>query len=222
MNQGYNCDRNNLLCVFCVCTYHFVSSEAGNVTPVRERDSPAVPRLRSVNSYTNIRAASSARNLNKSLQNLNLNEEGELKTVIIIVFYVSSQVCCIIIFCLLVCGCLCPLVFLCTCPCVFALVCLCVCISLCVSVYVSLCLCVCARVCLPVCVCCTGGPVTFSPGNLSASSSASSTLGSPDNDEYLLSFETIDKMRRVSSYSSLNSLIGETTVLCPDRSEDVD
>ncbi|XP_053084086.1 regulatory-associated protein of mTOR isoform X10 [Pangasianodon hypophthalmus] len=54
----------------------------------------------------------------------------------------------------------------------------------------------------------TGGPVTFSPGNLSASSSASSTLGSPDNDEYLLSFETIDKMRRVSSYSSLNSLIG--------------
>uniref|UniRef100_A0A673ZVI6 Regulatory associated protein of MTOR complex 1 n=1 Tax=Salmo trutta TaxID=8032 RepID=A0A673ZVI6_SALTR len=40
------------------------------------------------------------------------------------------------------------------------------------------------------------------------SSSASSTLGSPDNDEYILSFETIDKMRRVSSYSSLNSLIG--------------
>ncbi|XP_053084078.1 regulatory-associated protein of mTOR isoform X6 [Pangasianodon hypophthalmus] len=104
------------------------TTEAGNVTPVRERDSPAVPRLRPVNSYTNIRAASSARNLNKSLQNLNLNEEG--------------------------------------------------------------------------------GPVTFSPGNLSASSSASSTLGSPDNDEYLLSFETIDKMRRVSSYSSLNSLIG--------------
>ncbi|XP_046693825.1 regulatory-associated protein of mTOR isoform X3 [Silurus meridionalis] len=104
------------------------TTEAGNVTPVRERDSPAVPRLRSVNSYTNIRAASSARNLNKSLQNLNLNEEG--------------------------------------------------------------------------------GPVTFSPGNLSASSSASSTLGSPDNDEFLLSFETIDKMRRVSSYSSLNSLIG--------------
>uniref|UniRef100_A0A672MQU0 Regulatory-associated protein of mTOR n=1 Tax=Sinocyclocheilus grahami TaxID=75366 RepID=A0A672MQU0_SINGR len=54
----------------------------------------------------------------------------------------------------------------------------------------------------------TGGPAAFSPGNLSTSSSASSTLGSPDNDEYLLSFETIDKMRRVSSYSSLNSLIG--------------
>uniref|UniRef100_A0A673ZVD4 Regulatory associated protein of MTOR complex 1 n=1 Tax=Salmo trutta TaxID=8032 RepID=A0A673ZVD4_SALTR len=52
------------------------------------------------------------------------------------------------------------------------------------------------------------GPVAFSPGNLSTSSSASSTLGSPDNDEYILSFETIDKMRRVSSYSSLNSLIG--------------
>ncbi|KAM9483647.1 regulatory-associated protein of mTOR isoform 1-T1 [Clarias gariepinus] len=104
------------------------TTEAGNVTPVRERDSPAVPRLRSVNSYTNIRTASIARNLNKSLQNLNLSEEG--------------------------------------------------------------------------------GPVTFSPGNLSASSSASSTLGSPDNDEFLLSFETIDKMRRVSSYSSLNSLIG--------------
>ncbi|XP_036427268.1 regulatory-associated protein of mTOR isoform X2 [Colossoma macropomum] len=102
------------------------TTEPGNQTPVRE--SPAIPRLRSVNSYTNIRAATTARNLNKSLQNLNLNEEG--------------------------------------------------------------------------------GPVTFSPGNLSASSSASSTLGSPDNDEYILSFETIDKMRRVSSYSSLNSLIG--------------
>ncbi|CAB1344926.1 unnamed protein product [Coregonus sp. 'balchen'] len=88
--------------------------EPGNLTPVR--DSPAVPRLRSVNSYTNIRAATTARNLNKSLQNLNLNEEG--------------------------------------------------------------------------------GPVAFSPGNLSTSSSASSTLGSPDNDEYILSFETIDKMRR--------------------------
>ncbi|KAI4885073.1 hypothetical protein NFI96_027123, partial [Prochilodus magdalenae] len=100
--------------------------QSGNLTPLRE--SPAIPRLRSVNSYTNIRAATTARNLNKSLQNLNLNEEG--------------------------------------------------------------------------------GPVTFSPGNLSASSSASSTLGSPDNDEYILSFETIDKMRRVSSYSSLNSLIG--------------
>uniref|UniRef100_A0A8C7CW48 Regulatory associated protein of MTOR complex 1 n=2 Tax=Oncorhynchus TaxID=8016 RepID=A0A8C7CW48_ONCKI len=100
--------------------------EPCNLTPVR--DSPAIPRLRSVNSYTNIRAATTARNLNKSLQNLNLNEEG--------------------------------------------------------------------------------GPVTFSPGNLSTSSSASSTLGSPDNDEYILSFETIDKMRRVSSYSSLNSLIG--------------
>ncbi|MCI4375924.1 hypothetical protein PGIGA_G00115370 [Pangasianodon gigas] len=56
------------------------TTEAGNVTPVRERDSPAVPRLRPVNSYTNIRAASSARNLNKSLQNLNLNEEGESHT----------------------------------------------------------------------------------------------------------------------------------------------
>ncbi|XP_008293792.1 regulatory-associated protein of mTOR [Stegastes partitus] len=102
------------------------TAEPGNLTPVR--DSPAIPRLRSVNSYTNIRAATTARNLNKSLQNLNLNEEG--------------------------------------------------------------------------------GPAAFSPGNLSTSSSASSTLGSPDNDEYILSFETIDKMRRVSSYSSLNSLIG--------------
>uniref|UniRef100_A0A8C5D1M3 Raptor N-terminal CASPase-like domain-containing protein n=1 Tax=Gouania willdenowi TaxID=441366 RepID=A0A8C5D1M3_GOUWI len=102
------------------------TSETGNLTPVR--DSPAIPRLRSVNSYTNIRAVTTARNLNKSLQNLNLNEEG--------------------------------------------------------------------------------GPAAFSPGNLSTSSSASSTLGSPDNDEYILSFETIDKMRRVSSYSSLNSLIG--------------
>lgn len=49
--------------------------EPGNLTPVR--DSPAIPRLRSVNSYTNIRAATTARNLNKSLQNLNLNEEGK-------------------------------------------------------------------------------------------------------------------------------------------------
>ena len=55
-----------------------------------------------------------------------------------------------------------------------------------------------------------GGSVAFSPGNLSTSSSASSTLGSPENEEYILSFETIDKMRRVSSYSSLNSLIGES------------
>lgn len=45
------------------------------MTPVR--DSPAAPRLRSVNSYTNIRTATTTRNLNKSLQNLNLNEEGE-------------------------------------------------------------------------------------------------------------------------------------------------
>jgi hypothetical protein len=52
--------------------------------------------------------------------------------------------------------------------------------------------------------------VAFSPGNLSTSSSASSTLGSPENEEYILSFETIDKMRRVSSYSALNSLIGES------------
>ncbi|XP_078427295.1 regulatory-associated protein of mTOR isoform X2 [Cetorhinus maximus] len=101
--------------------------EPGNFTPVR--DGPATPRLRSVSSYGNIRAATSVRNLNKSLQNLNLNEE-------------------------------------------------------------------------------TGGSNPFSPGYLSTSSSASSTLGSPDNDEYILSFETIDKMRRVSSYSSLNSLIG--------------
>lgn len=49
-------------------------AEPGNVTPVR--DSPAIPRLRSVNSYTNIRTATTTRNLNKSLQNLNLNEEG--------------------------------------------------------------------------------------------------------------------------------------------------
>lgn len=54
-----------------------------------------------------------------------------------------------------------------------------------------------------------GSAVAFSPGNLSTSSSASSTLGSPENEEYILSFETIDKMRRVSSYSALNSLIGE-------------
>lgn len=58
-----------------------------------------------------------------------------------------------------------------------------------------------------------GSSVAFSPGNLSTSSSASSTLGSPENEEYILSFETIDKMRRVSSYSALNSLIGECGAL---------
>ncbi|XP_075760202.1 regulatory-associated protein of mTOR isoform X3 [Pelodiscus sinensis] len=103
------------------------TTECGNLTPVR--DGPCTPRLRPVSSYGNIRAVTTVRNLNKSLQNLSLNEES-------------------------------------------------------------------------------GGSVAFSPGNLSTSSSASSTLGSPENEEYLLSFETIDKMRRVSSYSSLNSLIG--------------
>lgn len=101
--------------------------EGGSLTPVR--DSPCTPRLRSVSSYGNIRAVTTARNLNKSLQNLSLTEES-------------------------------------------------------------------------------GSSVAFSPGNLSTSSSASSTLGSPENEEYILSFETIDKMRRVSSYSALNSLIG--------------
>uniref|UniRef100_A0A8C6V5M3 Regulatory-associated protein of mTOR n=1 Tax=Naja naja TaxID=35670 RepID=A0A8C6V5M3_NAJNA len=101
--------------------------EVGSLTPVR--DNPCTPKLRSVSSYGNIRAVTTARNLNKSLQNLNLNEES-------------------------------------------------------------------------------GSSVAFSPGNLSTSSSASSTLGSPENEEYILSFETIDKMRRVSSYSSLTSLIG--------------
>ncbi len=57
------------------CVLLCLRSEPGNLTPVR--DSPAIPRLRSVNSYTNIRAATTARNLNKSLQNLNLNEEGK-------------------------------------------------------------------------------------------------------------------------------------------------
>ncbi|XP_006886224.1 PREDICTED: regulatory-associated protein of mTOR isoform X2 [Elephantulus edwardii] len=103
------------------------ATEGGSLTPVR--DSPCTPRLRSVSSYGNIRSVTTARSLNKSLQNLSLSEES-------------------------------------------------------------------------------GGSVAFSPGNLSASSSASSTLGSPENEEYILSFETIDKMRRVSSYSSLNSLIG--------------
>ncbi|XP_040845743.1 regulatory-associated protein of mTOR isoform X3 [Ochotona curzoniae] len=102
-------------------------TDGGSLTPVRE--SPCTPRLRSVSSYGNIRAVTTVRNLNKSLQNLSLTEEA-------------------------------------------------------------------------------GGSVAFSPGNLSTSSSASSTLGSPENEEYILSFETIDKMRRVSSYSSLNSLIG--------------
>lgn len=66
---------------------------------------------------------------------------------------------------------------------------------------------------LPCGVRAAGSSVAFSPGNLSTSSSASSTLGSPESEEYILSFETIDKMRRVSSYSALNSLIGERPAL---------
>lgn len=41
------------------------------------RDSPCTPRLRSVSSYGNIRAVTTARSLNKSLQNLSLTEECE-------------------------------------------------------------------------------------------------------------------------------------------------
>lgn len=41
------------------------------------RDSPCTPRLRPVSSYGNIRAVTTARSLNKSLQNLSLTEEGE-------------------------------------------------------------------------------------------------------------------------------------------------
>lgn len=50
-------------------------SDGGSLTPVRE--SPCTPRLRSVSSYGNIRAVTTVRNLNKSLQNLSLTEEGE-------------------------------------------------------------------------------------------------------------------------------------------------
>lgn len=75
----------------------------------------------------------------------------------------------------------------------------------------------CSEAVLSPCVLHPGVPAAFSPGNLSTSSSASSTLGSPDNDEYILSFETIDKMRRVSSYSSLNSLIGNLVAVVQQR-----
>lgn len=51
----------------------FYLTEGGSLTPVR--DGPCTPRLRSVSSYGNIRAVTTARNLNKSLQNLSLNEE---------------------------------------------------------------------------------------------------------------------------------------------------
>lgn len=50
--------------------------EGGSLTPVR--DSPCTPRLRSVSSYGNIRAVTTARNLNKSLQNLSLTEECKI------------------------------------------------------------------------------------------------------------------------------------------------
>lgn len=42
------------------------------------RDSPCTPRLRSVSSYGNIRAVTTVRSLNKSLQNLSLTEECEM------------------------------------------------------------------------------------------------------------------------------------------------
>ena len=42
------------------------------------RDSPCTPRLRAVSSYGNIRAVTTARSLNKSLQNLSLTEECKL------------------------------------------------------------------------------------------------------------------------------------------------
>lgn len=42
------------------------------------RDSPCTPRLRSVSSYGNIRAVTTARSLNKSLQNLSLTEECKI------------------------------------------------------------------------------------------------------------------------------------------------
>lgn len=70
---GWDCQGSDLICD--ICFLLCLCPEPGNLTPVR--DSPAIPRLRSVNSYTNIRAATTARNLNKSLQNLNLNEEGK-------------------------------------------------------------------------------------------------------------------------------------------------
>ncbi|EPY88236.1 raptor [Camelus ferus] len=54
-------------------SWHFRGPEGGSLTPVR--DSPCTPRLRSVSSYGNIRAVTTARNLNKSLQNLSLTEE---------------------------------------------------------------------------------------------------------------------------------------------------
>lgn len=50
--------------------------EGGSLTPVRE--SPCTPRLRPVSSYGNIRAVTTARSLNKSLQNLSLTEECEM------------------------------------------------------------------------------------------------------------------------------------------------
>lgn len=42
------------------------------------RESPCTPRLRPVSSYGNIRAVTTARSLNKSLQNLSLTEECEM------------------------------------------------------------------------------------------------------------------------------------------------
>lgn len=57
-------------------SFFFSLPEGGSLTPVR--DSPCTPRLRSVSSYGNIRAVTTARSLNKSLQNLSLTEECEM------------------------------------------------------------------------------------------------------------------------------------------------
>lgn len=57
-------------------TLFFFRPEGGSLTPVR--DSPCTPRLRSVSSYGNIRAVTTARSLNKSLQNLSLTEECKM------------------------------------------------------------------------------------------------------------------------------------------------
>lgn len=203
------------------------------------RDSPCTPRLRSVSSYGNIRAVTTARNLNKSLQNLSLTEEREMLALGVGFGGGGGY------FPPLSAG-----------PALLRTVCALRGWRLSWAPPVTMVPRAGASLALPgrpgpeapesegsatgrigvggepqVPVACrrlwdgeghpasvltcprgvrpAGSSAAFSPGNLSTSSSASSTLGSPENEEHILSFETVDKMRRVSSYSALNSLIGE-------------
>uniref|UniRef100_UPI00358F8B59 regulatory-associated protein of mTOR isoform X2 n=1 Tax=Myxine glutinosa TaxID=7769 RepID=UPI00358F8B59 len=108
-----------------------LSADTGSLAS--SRDGLGTPRLRPVSSYGNLRAIANnnaVRNLNKSLQNLSLTEEGV-----------------------------------------------------------------------------TCGTMASYLNTSTGSSGGSSSVGSPDGEDFILTYEAVDKMRRVRSYSSLNSPI---------------